>query len=69
MHKSELKAHPTLINYVIKEYELRVGTMGIYNSIENTYLNPWDIMVSHWEYMLSPAFINNDIIHRDIWPL
>ena len=23
----------------------------------------------YWEYMLSSAFINNDPIHRDIWPL
>ena len=26
MQESELKTHPTLINYVIKEYELRVET-------------------------------------------
>ena len=26
MHKSELKTHPTLINYAIKEYKLRVWT-------------------------------------------
>ena len=28
IHKSELKTHPTLINYAIKEYELIVGTTG-----------------------------------------
>ena len=28
MHKSELKTHPTLINYVIKEYEFKAGTIG-----------------------------------------
>ena len=33
MHKSELKIHPTFINRDIKEYELRVGTIGTHRSI------------------------------------
>ena len=32
MHKSELKTHPTLINHAIKEYELRVKTIGTHRS-------------------------------------
>ena len=32
MHKSELKTHQTLRNHVIKEYELRVGIIGIHKS-------------------------------------
>ena len=32
MHKSELKTHPTLINSVIKEYKLKVGTIGTHRS-------------------------------------
>ena len=32
MHKSELKTHLALINYDIKEYELRMGTIGTYRS-------------------------------------
>ena len=30
MHKSELKTHQTLINLIIKEYELRAGTTRAY---------------------------------------
>ena len=32
MYKSELKTHPTLINSVIKEYKLKVGTIGTHRS-------------------------------------
>ena len=32
MHKNELKTHPTLINSVIKEYELKVGTIETHKS-------------------------------------
>ena len=32
MHKSELKTYSTLINYVIKEYELKVGTIETHRS-------------------------------------
>ena len=36
MHKSELKTHPTLINHVIKEYELkpvRIGPLKARNNV------------------------------------
>ena len=32
MHISELKTHQTLINYAIKEFELRAGTIGTHRS-------------------------------------
>ena len=35
MHKNELKAHPTLINCVIKEYALRAGTTGTHRNINS----------------------------------
>ena len=35
MHKSELKTHSTFINHVIKEYELKVGTIGTHKSTDS----------------------------------
>ena len=35
MHKSELKTHSTLINHVIKGYELRVGTTRTHRSTDS----------------------------------
>ena len=41
MHKSELKTHSTFINHVIKEYELKVGTIGTHLSIGSFIIQVW----------------------------
>ena len=41
MHKSELKTYSTLINYVIKEYELNVGTIETHRSTSSLKIQFW----------------------------
>ena len=43
MHKSELKANPTVKNCVIMVYELRVGTIGTYRSIGSLKIQFWSL--------------------------
>ena len=35
MHNSELKTHPTLINHVIKEYELNLVTIKTHRNTDS----------------------------------
>ena len=42
MHKSELKIHLALMNCVIKEYELKVGTIETYRSIGSLIIKFWN---------------------------
>ena len=42
MHKSELETHPTLINHTIKEYELKMGTIGTHRSTSSLMIKFWN---------------------------
>ena len=61
MHKSELKTHLILINNVIKEYELRTGTIGTHRLPQNQILKltQHDTIESHFQ---SSALC---ILHQD----
>ena len=63
MHKSELKTYSTLINYVIKEYELKVGTIETHSSTSSLkikFQNWLNIQLQRVNYTLIPYVYYNE---------